>query len=82
MKHAEAMIGGRGGDSLRSRAEYILTHAREHNLDGRLYELAWFIERTTRAGRMTGSLASSKSNQLLTDAGNQPATNDPENRNI
>lgn len=48
LMHAEYVIGGRGGPGLRMRAEHILKHARQHNLDGRLYAIAWSIERNTR----------------------------------
>jgi hypothetical protein len=47
LKHAEAVIGARGGPGRQMRARHILEHAREHNLDARLYELVWFVDRTT-----------------------------------
>jgi hypothetical protein len=49
LKHAEEVIGGRGGPGPQLRAQFIQGRAREHNLDARLYELAWFVDRTSKA---------------------------------
>jgi hypothetical protein len=62
LKHAECVIGSRGGPGLRMRAEHILKHARTRNLDARLYELAWFIERTTRADHI---IISNETNPII-----------------
>ena len=42
------LMAGRGGESLRSRAEYIKNRGRQYNVNAGHYELAWFVERTTR----------------------------------
>jgi hypothetical protein len=48
LTHAEAVIGSRGGPGLQMRAQHILERARAHNLDARLYEVAWFVNQTTK----------------------------------
>jgi hypothetical protein len=45
-KHAEAVIGSQGGPGWQARARHILDCAREKRLDPRLYEIAYFVNRT------------------------------------
>ena len=63
LQAAEAMIGRRGGSSLKDRAEFILAHSRRAGVDARRYELAWLVAR--KWGRNTDHVPIENENSAM-----------------
>jgi hypothetical protein len=65
LQSAERQIGSRYIGTLRERAQFILSEAsRSRAVSPRAYQLAWFIEQTTRPDILSSNVRA-ESNQML-----------------